>query len=377
MTRRKPPQGAELLDDFRAARLAVGVGLATVRVQDSRLVRFARFADIRTATAEDVRAYLVEACGGLSMDSRRLAVSNLRALFAWMDATGVRIGNPLDGWTFDAETLRSLGGEAEGLAPKSAALIGDYLAYLDAQGASAGTLRVRRSWLARFARACPVEVATEADVIAFMRGCADLAPQSRRAVMSSLQGFYSWAVKRQHVAANPAADIRPVRVNPGIPKPIPEPVLADALRTAAPDVRRMLLLGAYAGLRRAEIARVHSRDVSAWGLSVRGKGDKSRLVPLHPRLRAELDGLDGWAFPSPVRPGMPVSAEHVGSRLESVLPEPWTTHSLRHRFATMSYRGTHDIRAVQQLLGHASPATTAIYTLVGDEELAAAVGCIP
>ena len=106
---------------------------------------------------------------------------------------------------------------------------------------------------------------------------------------------------------------------------------------------------------------------------MRGKGGKVRRVPIHPRLAAALVGLDGWAFPSPRRPGRPVTADYVADRLEQVLPKGYTAHNLRHRFATMAYRGSHDLRAVQQLLGHSDPGTTARYTLVGDDELTAAV----
>jgi integrase/recombinase XerC len=56
-----------------------------------------------------------------------------------------------------------------------------------------------------------------------------------------------------------------------------------------------------------------------------------------------------------------------------VLPEGFTTHSLRHRFATAAYGVERDLRAVQELLGHAKPETTARYAAVPDGALAAAV----
>jgi integrase/recombinase XerC len=108
-------------------------------------------------------------------------------------------------------------------------------------------------------------------------------------------------------------------------------------------------------------------------LRVTGKGGKTRRVPIHPALEPRLGRVRGWAFPSPVRPGRAVTPDYVSNRLGVVLPAPWGPHSLRHRFATQAYRNTHDIRAVQQLLGHARPETTARYTLCDDDALMAAV----
>ncbi len=63
----------------------------------------------------------------------------------------------------------------------------------------------------------------------------------------------------------------------------------------------------------------------------------------------------------------------VGKAMRRALGFASSAHALRHRFATRAYAGTHDLLAVQRLLGHASPATTQIYVAVSDDALRAAV----
>lgn len=129
-------------------------------------------------------------------------------------------------------------------------------------------------------------------------------------------------------------------------------------------------------MRRAEIARVHSDDVSDVGLHVTGKGGRTRTLPIHPRLHDRLHALDGWAFPSSQRPGGHLCADRIARRLEAILPPPWTAHSLRHYFASAAYAGTRDLRSVQTLLGHASIETTQRYVAVSNDDLTQAVRAV-
>lgn len=76
----------------------------------------------------------------------------------------------------------------------------------------------------------------------------------------------------------------------------------------------------------------------------------------------------GWLFPSP-HGDRSLTPAHVGVLVSRALPDGWACHSLRHRFATVSYWSTKDIRAVQELLGHAKTETTMRYTLVQPESL--------
>lgn len=134
----------------------------------------------------------------------------------------------------------------------------------------------------------------------------------------------------------------------------------------------MARLAAYAGLRAAEIAQVHSTHLEGDVLRVVGKGGKVRFVPVtNRRLLVQLRDLVGWAFPSPA--GGHLTPGHVTRLLSEALPDGWTAHTLRHRFATVVYDGTRDLLTLSALLGHARPETTQRYVRLSPDALRAAV----
>jgi integrase/recombinase XerC len=180
-------------------------------------------------------------------------------------------------------------------------LVEGYLAHLRAGGASPGTLKVRASYLRRLDDSLPrgLLLATRAELTAFL-ATSGWAQETRHSVRSAMRGFYQWAEDEELLGKDPSRRLPSVRVPAGVPHPVPELVLAEALESVGPETRLMLLLGAYAGLRLAEIAQVHSDHIEATGLRVLGKGRKTRMVPLHPRLVEAMDGLEGFAFPAPV-----------------------------------------------------------------------------
>ena len=251
------------------------------------------------------------------------------------------------------------------------AVIDAYITHLTAQNLSKNTTDIRRRYCRRWAAAWPLLTPTTGQLVDYIAGAG--APASKAAMRAAMKSFYTWAHDEGLTTSNPAARIGRVRVPRAVPRPMPDDLIRDALARAPERVRLMLMLGALAGLRRAEIAQVHSDHVTPEGLRVFGKGGVTRLVPLVPELRRALEGVQGWAFPSPHAGKGHMNARYVGQILSQYLPAGYTCHQLRHRFATTIYQQTHDIRAVQELLGHSSIMTTQRYTAVGAEHLHAAV----
>jgi site-specific recombinase XerD len=223
----------------------------------------------------------------------------------------------------------------------------------------------------------PLVTATSTDLADWL-GAQDWAPATRRSYRGSLVQYFRWLVATGVRVDNPAALLPAIKVPRGLPRPAPEDVYDAALGAADPRARFAMLLAGQCGLRRGEIAGLHSRhverDLFGYSLRVTGKGGHTRLVPV-----ATGDTLEfllrrvepGWLFPSDR--GGHLSPEHLGRIVSRSLPQGWTCHTLRHRFATTIYRSTHDIRATQELLGHARPETTAIYTQVAPADLREAV----
>jgi len=209
--------------------------------------------------------------------------------------------------------------------------------------------------------------------------------ETRRSYRSCARSFFAWAYGVGHIESNPAAKLPVIRMDRPAPKPAPDPIWATAMEVADARTRLMLRLAAECGLRRGEVARVHTRDLHQVGdgpvLLVHGKGSKERLVPISGALSALIElgaaghtpGMSstGWLFPGETDGHL--SPYWVGELCSRALPGVWTMHSLRHRFATRAYRGTRNLRAVQTLLGHSSVAVTERYTAVDDSEMRAAM----
>lgn len=243
-----------------------------------------------------------------------------------------------------------------------------YSTALRAARRSPGTVRLHTHYLRHLAADCPCPwVVTTTD----LRRALDVAhwsAETRKSARSTYVGFYRWAHGEGLVDEDPTLRLASITVPPGKPRPAPEHVLARGLLAADARERTMLLLAAYAGLRCAEIAGVHRDDLVDGMLYVTGKGGKTRVVPVeHPELVEAITSAPGWVFPSPA--GGHLTPGRVTRLLSNVLPDGWTGHTLRHRFATRAYAAGGDVLALGQVLGHSRPETTMRYVLLPPDAL--------
>lgn len=256
--------------------------------------------------------------------------------------------------------------------------------------------------LAQFAGSRPADSLRTADIRSFAARLHQkgLQPRSIARALSAWRSFYRWACRRQGFTLNPATGIRAPKAARGLPKalsvdhaamlldgPIAEPGDAEELRDHA-----MFELFYSSGLRLAELIGLDAMpDATSAGwvndrageVTVTGKGNKTRSVPVG---RRALEALAAWRVarvkllrddPRPLflsSRGRRVSASLVQTRLKrwaqkSGMPADVHPHVLRHSFASHLLQSSGDLRAVQELLGHASITTTQIYTHLDFQQL--------
>jgi integrase/recombinase XerC len=214
----------------------------------------------------------------------------------------------------------------------------------------------------------------------------DLAASSRARAMSVLRGFFRF-LDRRGLAHNPAlATVRSPKPPVSLPKPLTAVDAAEALASvddakpwiAKRDIAVLTLLYGC-GLRLAEALSLTRREAptAAGAIRITGKGNKQRLVPILPVVAAAVAEYLA-ACPYPLAADDPLFVGARGAKLNPRLvqgrmaqlrralglPEAATPHALRHSFATHLLAGGGDLRAIQELLGHASLSTTQRYTAV-------------
>ena len=246
---------------------------------------------------------------------------------------------------------------------------------LQAAGMAPSTIRLYRHYLRGWARVCPRPASATHDALCAWLAAQRWQPETRKTARTALQSYYRWA-RRGGAPTDPAADLPAIHVPEAQPRPATDDDIRDALRSARPAVRLMLLLGSVDGLRRAEIARVHTSDLDRDDqLVVHGKGGKRRIVPLPAEVAAQIrQAPAGWLFPSSARPGRPITPGCAGKWLRYSLPAGVTPHMLRHAAASAMHEDEGlSLLEIRRLLGHASVATTQRYVAVRPTRTRAAV----
>lgn len=251
---------------------------------------------------------------------------------------------------------------------------------LKAAGLSAQTIKSRRYKMVHLAALLmpsgPEDVTTEQIVQTFARQ--QWKPETRKAYRNTISSFFRWLHKSGRRSDDPSLDVPRVKKPHAHPRPCPDRYIAAAMEMATTSERLMIRLGAECGLRRGEIARVHSDDVVAdsagRSLIVRGKGDKQRIVPLPDDLAGIIMDARGYLFPG--RFGGHVEDSYIGDHISRLLPDGYAAHTLRHRFATTAYAATHDLFVVAELLGHESVETTEHYVAMPDGRLREATAAV-
>lgn len=257
--------------------------------------------------------------------------------------------------------------------------ISEWIGSLGAAGLSPETIKTRRCQIGHIAKGVDVspQNLTGRALVAYF-GTQTWKRNSRKSYKVAARTFFTWFQMVGGRADNPALMLPKIKAVEPQPKPCPDKCVLAAYQNGDEDERLMVQLGAEAGLRRAEIASCHSddvvRDLLGYSLRVIGKGNKRRFVPIGDDLARKIIERRGYLFPG--RIDGHISDEVVGHRLSRLLPEGYTAHSLRHRYATRTYEETHDIYLVSKLLGHASVETTRIYVAMPESRLRAAVGAV-
>ena len=218
-----------------------------------------------------------------------------------------------------------------------------------------------------------------------------LTSRSVARTLSSLRSFYGFLDRTGIAASATLKALRSPKLPHGMPKPLTmkgaETLLEGARGAkvewiAARNVAVLTLLYGC-GLRISEALGLDREDAPLKDvLRITGKGNKERLVPVLPVARDAVDAYLSLCPHAPV-PGGPLFVGTRGQRLDQRqvrqtmidlrhslnLPETASPHALRHSFATHLLAGGGDLRAIQELLGHASLSTTQVYTEVDPARL--------
>lgn len=212
-----------------------------------------------------------------------------------------------------------------------------------------------------------------------------VAARSLARKLSAVKAFYRWLAEREGFEATAVLSARAPKFQKKLPRPLAEDAardLIDAIEmqsekpwVAARDVAVVTLLWGC-GLRISEALSLRGSDAPLENtLRIVGKGGKERLVPVLPAARGAVDSYTSEC-PYSLSPDSPlffgirggalspaaIQKVMARARMQLGLPSSATPHAMRHSFATHLLQAGGDLRAIQELLGHASLSTTQAYT---------------
>ena len=210
--------------------------------------------------------------------------------------------------------------------------------------------------------------------------------------LSSIRGFYRFLINHSLAKTNPATEVSAPKADKPLPKTVDAEALDQLLRPSAGDdnltIRDLAIFELIysSGLRLAESVSLNLDDIDLahQHLVVTGKGNKTRHLPIGGKaveaikrwlsVRGDYAGaIENALFVS--KNGKRLSRRSVGERLKQLvlkrgLDRHLSPHTLRHSFATHLLESSSDLRAVQELLGHADISTTQVYTHLDFQHLA-------
>lgn len=269
--------------------------------------------------------------------------------------------------------------------------LNDWATWMRAQSWTEATIRerliiVRR--VAREANVLPVDL-SKTQLLAFLAQ-QSFADTTRQNYYKALKAFFAWAVDEEELRAdNPMEKIRKPAAGRKAKRYLSiahvEALLASRMHRRT---RAMILLMAYQGLRAFEVAKFRGSDIDRVSreLVVLGKGGVLSVLPLHPVVEALADQHgDGWWFPQHVPnstgdQGGPILGRSVSNIVSAAMRRagvPGTAHSLRHWHATTLLAEGLDSRITQELMRHATLATTQRYLGVDDKQRRAGLLLLP
>ena len=220
------------------------------------------------------------------------------------------------------------------------------------------------------------------------------APTTRARKVAAARSFFKFLLAEGIIKEDPTENVKSPAVGRALPKPISvsqvRALLEQPTKRSTPDAKRdaaMLQLLYASGMRVSELVSLNLEDVNTIDGDVRcfGKGHKERIVPIHKQAVQAIDEYVKEARPRLVRNDKEKALflNRRGDRLTrqgfwQILKEyaksaglegEVTPHTLRHSFATHMLSGGADLRAVQELLGHANISTTQVYTHLTTEHI--------